>query len=282
MPDARELYLDAWDFLVADGYYYCNEGEWRLDGSRHCVDCSGGCYLCSQKAGRPLPSTCTNSFEMSRLCHNFPRPQWLNDLVGPCPWTGSFQMGTGVSMASALEHFPAAWGFHGPNQGMTYGEVGHIKNLYWINHPFRPHAGYNVSVEAMSHALDLRYAHFTDPEISYVGLPPNLIDCFAPPVPEVLDPMIVACNNKPTDAAGNKPYAQLILPNALFPRGIVICRHGASIGGDQPVKHSDVRTWVPPHLHGKLVAMCERVDRKGVFVIDDTGATTRGADGQWS
>lgn len=283
-----EIYLDFWDWMIVQGYYYCNEGEWRLDGSRGCVDCSGGVKLACEMAGRPMPAELINSWGMARYCHETPRPQWLVDLCGPDYWTGSFTMGTGISMAQALDLFPAALAYHGANQGQDdVNGVGHIKSRYWSNHPFRPLAGYNVSVEAMSHAADLVHAHFADPNVTYVALAPNLLDLYAPAAVAVApeETMLVACNNKPLAPAahgGNKPYAQLVLPNAIFPRGIVVCRHGASIAGDKPVKGSDARTWFPASLKGKLIGMCELAGGKGVLVVDDTGETSKNDGGKWS
>lgn len=275
VPDARELYLDAWDSFIERGFYYCNEGQWRTTGERGCVDCSGGVYLACELAGAPLPAGCTNSFEQSRLCHETPRPQWMIDKYGP-------GVGTSLTLEQANNE-PGAWAFHGPNEGQEYGQVGHIKSKYWISRPGNPHAGPNVSVEAMSHALDLRYANFPDPQVTFCALPPTMLDCFAPHAaeeePEV---MIVACTNKKPNRQGEKPYAQLVLPNPVFPNGVVLCHFGASIAGDQPTKDPNVRTWFPSALKGKLVAICERADRKGVMVMDDTGATTRGDGGRWS
>lgn len=271
-------FLLAWKSFVDRGFYYCNEGPWRMTGERGCVDCSGGDVLALNMIG--IPTGENNSFTFSQQCHRAPRPQWMLDRYGPDPYTGSRTIGTGLTAEQANE-LPASWAFHGLEEGQLYGVVGHIKRKYFITRPGDPNAGPNVSIEAMSHALGVRYAHFLDPECAYFAWPWMLDN----PFPESLEdpmPMAVACTNKKPNKAGQKPYAVLILPSVAFPRGVVLCMDGASIAGDQPTKNPSVRTWFPPALLGKLTMMFERPDRKGVILVDDQGKTTQDDGGRWS
>lgn len=145
------------------------------------TDCSGLVSGAAQRVGCDVGPGCPNSSELASRCHEAPRPQWMNDRFGPDPWTGSTTKGTGISRAQARAT-KGALKFHGEDQGRNGdGPTGHVGESL----------GDGRSIEALSHALDVRIWQFDDDETTYCALLPGMTGFDQQPGP----------NPDPTDAS---------------------------------------------------------------------------------
>lgn len=135
----------------------------RCGWSDGTTDCSGLCQGAGRRAGMVFAG-CPNSAGMAVLCHNAPRPQWMNQQFGPDPWSGSTMQGTGISKGQARAT-KGALKFHGYNQGIDgNGPSGHEGISL----------GDGRSVEALNSALDVRIWTFDDDRTTYCALWPGM------------------------------------------------------------------------------------------------------------
>lgn len=135
----------------------------RCGWSQGETDCSGLVSGSAQRAGYQL-AECPNSSALARLCHDAPRPTWMLAKFGPDPWTGSWTQGTGITRDQARAT-RGALKFHGLDQGQNGdGPTGHVGIS----------CGDGTSVEALSHALDLRIWTFDDNDTTYCALLPDM------------------------------------------------------------------------------------------------------------
>lgn len=274
----EEAYLLAWAWLLANGFYYENSDENRLTGIHGYVDCSGGVVLCTHVAravmGLPNAIVPGNSGYMAQVCHNLSRPRWMIDRYGP---------GHGYGLtANQANSTPAALAFHGDREGQDgFGDGGHVKSKYFIHRDGDPNAGPNVSVEAMSHALDLRYSTFLDHKNTYFALSPWLGD-YAPAVhPSELDMLTFLCPNKKPTASGQLPRADFYPAgsNAMFPNGALLLHDGARLNGDSPTKDPRVHL-ILPDAH-KWISCGARHDA-GLYIVNDAGDTSPVSSLAWA
>lgn len=139
------------------------------------TDCSGLPGGAASRVGYHLLTGCPSSAGIARICHDQPRPQWMNDLHGPDPWNNSWTVGWGVSAEQARGTL-GAFKFHGPNQGIDGdGPRGHIGTSL----------GDGRSVEAANHALDLIITTFIDERDTYYAILADM-EGFAPEKPRVM------------------------------------------------------------------------------------------------
>lgn len=136
----------------------------RCDWSCGETDCSGLVSGAAQRVKCWVGAGCPNSSALARLCHQAPRPAWMTAMFGPDPWTGSTTVGTGISKAQARAT-KGALKFHGLSQGQNGdGPTGHVGISL----------GDGRSIEALSHALDVRIWQFDDDKTTYCALLPGM------------------------------------------------------------------------------------------------------------
>lgn len=258
-----DLYLAAWAYMVDTGFAYDNAGPWRCTGERHSVDCSGGCVLAYNMAadafGLPRIS-CTNSFNLSAECHQYPRPDWLTE-----------QCGSGVGLMVTIEQsreFALTLLFHGNNEGQSPDGSGdgHVENGL----------GGGRTVGAHSHATGLGYRTDEDPSPGFLNaaaLPPwePILACLAPAPPappQEIDMQVFLPPNRPNHLDAHTQFVPA--GNPLFPLGALISRDAAKIAGDKKTNDPNVRILTPKGPHGWVACTVQR-DGRGVRVLDDQG-----------
>lgn len=132
---------------------YCFDD--RCGWSQGCADCSGLVSGAANRVG--LNVGCLASWQFANMCHAAVRPQWMIDQFGP-------GQGTGLTAEQAART-KGALKFHGPGEGrFGFGNLGHIAISL----------GDGRSVEALSHALDLRIWQFIEYKNTYYALLPGM------------------------------------------------------------------------------------------------------------
>lgn len=202
---------DAVNFALSKvGWAYCNEGPWRLDGSRHCYDCSGLVWAAIQAAHGP------GDF-----------PQNSDTQYAYCARAGDT-----LPVGEAIHTYGAVL-FRGTQN--TYDGFGHV--VFSLGDGLR-------TVEAMGHAYGIVIGNSDPvrrgwssaafvPTMTY-GLHPSPLPPALPPVTVEDEPMFATISVQ-GDKPYSRPYAWLDTKNRklLTYHGARIDWHGGTPAGGQ-------------------------------------------------
>lgn len=225
-----DLQLAAWRWGIEVSHWTYNASSpTRCTGTDNEVDCSGAeCVTVNSaltQAHLPLIAIPQNSSSFARWCHYTPRPQWMNEHFGN---------GQGFSLTPAQANvLPAAWAFHGPNEGLDGdGPAGHIKSKWYLNDGIHWSGS---SVEAMGVHAGVGFSTFLDSHCTYFAWPPMFPNPFPQqqPLPVEYDMLTFVCPNKPVHD-GLVPRADFYPQgaNPFLPNGGIVLHYGASLDGD--------------------------------------------------